>query len=624
MESIREIVGIVILFFYWIVIPSAVGVAGARVLFSRTREIVFAEAYIWGNIILWAIFQMLCVPMGMLGIKFSILSIMYMGIIFILLVCLFIISFKYQRWFEIPLYSIKKIQWGVWLVILLILGQIFFFVFGAAPAHVGGDDSSYIATALDAVENNEIAAIDPYTGQKADKASLIKLALTSWNYYVSFLSEISGIHVAAVAHTFLPVMLVPMAFVVYWLIARFLFCNDKKKVCIFLLCLNLLLFFGAYSRYTLTFRLDMCVWQGKAVMAIIMLPFLFYYLIRVEEYGKKEVLCILLIIAATCAMSLMGVGLTIVIVIGAFVAKYRKEDTKKYIPLLLVAAIVLSLSIVLFFARFNGAEKLSIENIKNLYPAAMAMARDANGLYWGGSYLQWLYYGCLVFLLLKKNRCDKKDKFFRRYVIWQYLLIFNPIFCYIAYIFLGGPNVYVRLYYTLFPELYMSYILTVLLFALKRKRIQICCAFAGVVIIIGLGKPYWRDADYGRAENAYKIPQEVVELCDMINEDSKETLPKVVVGDDAVIYIRQYSSRIRMLYGRYGYSYNGYNILDLIRSNDVSIEEIVHLMEENDCQYLVWRREQSDVEELERLGGSVIGSTDSYVVYRRNKEEGKF
>ena len=607
LENIRLIAGSIILVLYFGMVPIVLGSTIGNIL-CKGRKVDIAESYIWGNIILWVIFQLLSVPMGVLGIEFNVLTIVFVGII---LMCMVVAIWRYRRKFVIPLYYVKNLRIEEWLVIFIILGQVCISVFGAT--YIGADDAAYIATSVDAVERDAISVFNPYTGQEGGVS--IKILLTSWNYYISFLSKISGIHVAAIAHTFLPIVLIPMAYIVYWLIAKFLFANNRKKVCVFLLWINFIIIFGAYSWYTLTLRLDICVWHGKAVMAAIMLPFLFYYLLRTSEYGKKELLCLLLIMIATCAMSLMGVGLTIVIVIAAFVVKCKKCNIKKMMPLLLAVAVI-SIVVVFYFFWGHHANKLQVSSIREFFPQAVSMALGANSLYWGKGWMQWFYYICMAYLLLGRKK-NEKDKFFLKYVIWQYILIYNPIFVYIAYIFLKRANVYVRLYYTLFPELCMAYVLTLIIFKLEGKKKQALCGVICGGIIMRCGTPYPQIANFSKSENIYKIPQEVVELCDMVNEDAEES-PKVVADEGVIVYIRQYSSRIQMLYGRWGYTYNGREIFKAVRNNEITMAEIAQMMEENDCQYLVWRYNQVDILELEALGGSVVGNTDNYVVIRMN------
>lgn len=618
-ENVKIVVGMVFLLFYWGIVPSMIGIAGSSIL-CRKRKVTTAEAYIWGNIILWTIFQILCVSMGCLKISFTILTIVFSGVVLLLWLISLQLNLKYDRikkkaWKSIE--KIKQIPMGVWVVITLVLIQVVSAVCGMSYSGATGDDAAYIAISLDAVERDKIGTINYYTGLPTGVP--LKILLTSWNYYISFLSKISGIHVAVIAHTFLPLILVPMAYIVYYLLAKELFGDDKKKVAVFLIALNLLIIFGAYSWYTMTFRLDVCVWQGKAVMAIIMLPFLFYYILKTTVYRKQEFVCLLLIMIATCAMSLMGVGLSILMIIGVIVVRFHKGDIKKLLPLFVAVILIFSVA-VFYFMKMSSLDNFSYEHIKQFFPESTNMALGAYSLYWNGTCIKWIYIICLIYLFVSR-KADQKQSFLKKYVVWQYIVIFNPVFYYIAYNFLKAANVYVRLYYILFPEIYMAYILTSMIFEFKKKWQSIVVAVLCGAFIIGSGKTYQTIACYRKAPNLYKIPPEAIEMCDLINKDCIENEPRVLVSDGVVVtYIRQYSSRIQMLYGRYGYDYKGNNILNLIQNNQITMEKIVQLMRENDCQYLVWKYDEEKIAEAEALGGSVVGRTDSYVIV---KLEGK-
>ena len=425
LESIRFTIEIVILVLYFGIVPSVIGIGGSSILCPK-RKVSVTEAYIWGNIILWVIFQILCVPMGIVGISFTVLTITFLAIILLLLICIMVL--QKERILEgiyIAFRGVGNLSWKEWIVIALILGQVCVSVYGAT--YIGADDAGYMAISLDAVEKDGIASIDYYTGLPS--GAPLKILLTSWNYYISFLGKISGIHVTAIAHTFLPIILIPMAYGVYLLLARVLFHHNRSKVVNFLFWMNLLVIFGGYSWYTVTLRLDICVWHGKAVMAAIMLPFLLYYLLGTKEYQKLDLVCLMFIMIATCAMSLMGVGLSILIVIGAVVAKYQRNYRKKAFPLLM-AAVFISLIAVFYFSKMFSINEFSFQRVKELFPKATDMALGAYSLYWNGTWLRWFYYICLGYLLLRRKK-NEQSRFLTRYIIWQYLIIFNPIVYYI-------------------------------------------------------------------------------------------------------------------------------------------------------------------------------------------------
>lgn len=622
LENVKIAAGMVFLLLYWGIVPSMIGIAGSSIL-CRKRKVGTAEAYIWGNIILWTIFQILCVFMGCLKVPFTVLTIVFSGVVLLLWLISIRLNLKYGRirrgklWESIK--KIKQIPLGVWVVVVLVLIQVASFVYGMSYSGATGDDAAYIAISLDAVERDKIGTINYYTGLPTGVP--LKILLTSWNYYISFLSKISGVHVAIIAHTFLPVILVPMAYIVYYLLAKELFENDKRKITVFLIAVNLLIIFGAYSWYTVTFRLDVCVWQGKAVMAAIMLPFLLYYVLKTTVYQKWDFVCLLLIMIATCAMSLMGVGLSILMIIGVIVVRFHKGDIKKLLPLFVAVILILSVA-VFYFMKMSSLDSFSYEHIKQFFPKATDMALGAYSLYWNGTWMRWAYIICLIYWVVRR-KADEKSCFLKKYILWQYIVIFNPVFYYIAYNFLRAANVYVRLYYILFPEIYMAYILTSMIFEFKKKWQSIVVAVVCGAFIIGSGKTYQTIAWYYKAPNLYKILPEAIEMCDLINEDSTEKEPRVLVSDGMCVYIRQYSSRIQMLYGRYGYDYKRNNILSLIQNNQITMEEIVQLMRENDCQYLVWKYDEKKIAEAEALGGSVVGRTDSYVIVKLENVQGK-
>lgn len=617
LENIKIVTGMVVLVLYWGIVPAMIGSAGCKI-FYQNINVCTVEKYIWGNIILWTIFQILCVPIGLMRGTLTILTVVFSGIVLVLLIISVRLKLKCSWINRQKLYGIveriKCISVGNWFVIILILVQVASLVFGMSYSGATGDDAAYLAIALDAVEQDKLGIINYYTGLPTGVP--LKILLTSWNYYISYLSKISGIHVAIIAHTFLPVILVPMAYSVYYLLAKEFYENSPKKVTIFMIFVNLIIIFGAYSWYTTTFRLDVCIWQGKAVMATIMLPFLLYYMIRTTVYQKWDFVCLLLIMVAVCAMSLMGVGLSILMVSGVIVARFHKGEIKKLVPLFIAATLVFLVALF-YFIRMSYITKFSIEYIKQYFPKSVDMVLGANKLYWNESWIRWGYVICLIYLLIMRKN-DEKSCFLRKYILCQYIVFFNPVFYYIAYNFLKTANVYVRQYYILFPEIYMAYAMTCMILRFKEKWKNIVVGVLCTMFIVICGKNYQTIAWYYMAPNLYKILPEAIEMCDLINEDSDAEQPRVLVSDGMCAYLRQYSSRIQMLYGRYGYEYKGDNILNLIQSNQVTMSEIIQLMTENHCQYLVWKNDEKGIEEVETLGGSVVGRTDNYVVLRIN------
>ena len=112
-----------------------------------------------------------------------------------------------------------------------------------------------------------------------------KRAVASWGTYVAMLSVTSGFEVTTVYHTVLPVFLLLIAYANYYFMASVLLHKIDDRV-IFMIVLSVANIFGLYSHYSVTFRLLGAIWQGKAVLSVIAIPFFLVYLLKLY---KREI-----------------------------------------------------------------------------------------------------------------------------------------------------------------------------------------------------------------------------------------------------------------------------------------------------------------------------------------------
>lgn len=84
---------------------------------------------------------------------------------------------------------------------------------------------------------------------------------------------------------------------------------------------------------------------------------------------------------------------------------------------------------------------------------------------------------------------------------------------------------------------------------LKGKDVLIAAAAVGLLLYFN-SDYYYEDylEDFYQVENIYGLPQDVVDVCDLVLSEVEE--PLLIVADvDDIIYFRQYSSNIKLLYG---------------------------------------------------------------------------
>jgi hypothetical protein len=147
-----------------------------------------------------------------------------------------------------------------------------------------------------------------------------------------------------------------------------------------------------------------------------------------------------------------------------------------------------------------------------------------------------------------------------------------------------------------------------------------------IACIVSSGNYMYRyEYNFEKAENQYKVPQEAIEVSDILLADSEE--PRIVVGPDLYCYIRQYSTKIKMMYGRNadGYMSGGYGIMpqDIFSIRwsynfpEMSVNWIYYVSKEGLYRYMVIPKDKIlSLSELDECGYYVIGETEHYKIYR--------
>ena len=142
----------------------------------------------------------------------------------------------------------------------------------------------------------------------------------------------------------------------------------------------------------------------------------------------------------------------------------------------------------------------------------------------------------------------------------------------------------------------------------------------GAVMIMVCGQCVYNNVYISRAENVYHIPQEAIDVCDIIMPEENQERVKGVFPDDLVHFIRQYSDRINMAYGRDylapDWIYGDHPIRKVMNQEEIRISELVRLATEEKCQYIILEKKKKIVGDFKRLKVFKIGETTNYDIYR--------
>ncbi len=292
--------------------------------------------WISGQIILWAIFQIISVPIillfprleekyGMLFEKpFETLIggfLVITGAVFVYAIIKFIKGFTRKKGFKVvPNHNNNKsyMYYIIWALFWLLL--LFQLVQAIRLAYADGDDAFYVAVSLITEESNEMYIKLPYTG--GTRGLDTRYGLAPFPIWISFLARISGMHTTIVAHIIMPLLLIPMTYAIYYLIGRKI-CGQKHsvKLPLFLFFVELLVIFGDYSLYTTEHFMITRSRQGKAALGNIIIPMLIYLLLLILErleqnvkLGKQLWILLTATIIAGCLCSTLSSFLTCMLI----------------------------------------------------------------------------------------------------------------------------------------------------------------------------------------------------------------------------------------------------------------------------------------------------------------------
>ena len=298
--------------------------------------------WVSGQILLWALFQVMCVPMVLTGLRFQQARLGFFletGAVLLMAGVVALFRFagnrsgmdvkkpeerksaaKDEKIDRSETGLIKRIQrmgsgrdrWtcAVWMLFgILVFIQL---ALVCVLSYSEGDDAFYVAITTYAKEKHGLYTNDPYTGGYMDWDRRHGLApLPIWE---AVLADLSGLSGAAFAHVVMPLMIIPMAYCIFFLIATVLFDDDGQdrslKTALFMCFSTLLVMFGGYSVYSAENFLLVRAGQGKAVLANVILPMLLFTLIRwfrsLEKgqhcgFGNTALLWCLMIAGCLCS-----------------------------------------------------------------------------------------------------------------------------------------------------------------------------------------------------------------------------------------------------------------------------------------------------------------------------------
>lgn len=310
--------------FWLIAVPWAAGAPFLRKKDSYTM----GESFFTGYLFLFTAMELLTLPMIWLKLPLRFLTAGYgllaVGMTWWGLVCIFKKEANDDYMGRVKGWK-PAFSWAMLVAVLMILTQICIVVL---YAHMDADDSFYVGVATTDVQTDTIFSVNPYTGNVYRKI-LSRYILSPFPVFLAVVSQLcAGLHPAIMAHTIFPAVFIAMGYLVLYQFAKKWFPEELSSRGIFMILCAAAIWFSGYSVYNAGNFKMIRIWQGKALLAGVFLPLVFYLCMSILLPEKPEYPYVLLFMAngACCLLSSMGIMLAPVL-IGVFLLmsllKYR-------------------------------------------------------------------------------------------------------------------------------------------------------------------------------------------------------------------------------------------------------------------------------------------------------------
>lgn len=283
------VVQLLILALFLLVVPTIIGSLTVGIETAGRGGAKLTLCWVSGQFMLWAGFQLICVPMVLNGRSFRDVVTLFLG--FTAVMVLLALAAGIRSRVKAPMKAVKIHDSGrkqegllLWAVFWALLA--FQLVQAVRLTYADGDDAFYVAVSSITNASDSMYQILPYTGGYTLLDA--RHGLAPFPIWISFLARVSGIPAVSVAHVVLPVVLISMTYTIFFMLGRRLFPDKDGRLPLFLIFSEILILFGDYSFHSMENFMIARSRQGKAVLGSIVIPFLLYLLLLVCQKIKDK------------------------------------------------------------------------------------------------------------------------------------------------------------------------------------------------------------------------------------------------------------------------------------------------------------------------------------------------
>lgn len=267
----------------------------------------------------------------------------------------------------------------------------------------------------------------------------------------------------------------------------------------------------------------------------------------------------------------------------------------------------------------------------------IAYLRECLTRYNGSTGFLVLFFAMLLFIMIKGS--DREKRIFVPMGIVTIATVYNPLFPHILTLFTKIDSEYYRFFWTTPVIVLVPYVATKLILSLMNGEIGHKKSIIALsVIALLLSSNCVLKSGMRLAENEYKIPNELIEVSEIIHADSDREYPKAFLEFEYNMQMRQFDAKMLLTIDREDYLYAvskeyttqmidsdefpQYRLLaGLIRYQHVSTEKILEGLEMTDTEYVVLTTGSTMIPVLENEGLIEIAQTENHTILKYIQQE---
>ena len=231
----------------------------------------------------------------------------------------------------------------------------------------------------------------------------------------------------------------------------------------------------------------------------------------------------------------------------------------------------------------------------------------------GSGMLLALYVCAVIFLFFTEKEMYKRILLVYLPIFWIGVLLLPVTYKVVAKFI--DAEIYYRFFWMLPVTLVLAYT-AVQIYDLCHEKYRIYAAIGLTLVMILGGDFVYNNWRYTKAENAYHVPQKVVELCDLMHTEGREVL--AIFPMELMQYVRQYDSTICLPYGR-NVLVDDWNInhplYSIMEAETVDCDALGKMAATYRCAYIVLHKERQTTGDLAQSGYVRKDTVFEYNVY---------